>query len=222
MKPELRKKVEAFIISYVQKVDPSGLNAGMYRKLLKDMDDGALDKLCRSPIPIYAPNGSDVVLDHMKNLDIIRSLGHEPEQFCWLTDPKTGAISKTKYKHLVLPMVYRRQTQLITKKGSFAAHNRTIDTLTGQVAGPSRSSSFSFPQTYVTFTKGNDATIRELLHNRGGDVKAYKVVDRNIRQNGHSSQKFEGSDKTHVKSSVSGGIIFRACHIATNMGGVSQ
>lgn len=222
MKPQTRKNVEAFILKYVQRVDPSGLNAKMYKKLFTTMTDKALDTLCRSPIPFYVPNGSAVEIDHMVNIEIAKELGHDPEQFIWLTDPKTGASSKTKYRHLVLPMVYRRQTQMVIKKGSTAVHNRTIDALTGQASGASKSTAFSFPQTYVMFAKEYDATLREFLHTRGGDITAYKAIDRNIRQNGHSSQKFEGSDRTRVKSSVSAGLIFNACHISTNLGGAAQ
>lgn len=216
MKPEIRKKLEAYIIKMVLKVDPSGLNADMYKKVFKRMSDKDIEALTDKPIPIYAPNGSRVVIDHMKNIEILREMGFDPEQYCWLTDPKTGACSKTRYKHLVLRLPVRRQTQMIDKKISYAAHNRSIDKLTGQTVGSSKGSSFSFPQIYVMYSKGYDSTLRELVNIRGGNIKAGKAIDRAIRATGSSSQVFEGSHRTHVKSTITLGSVFTAMHIGNN------
>lgn len=218
MKPETRKKVEAFILKWVGKYDLSGENSKIYKKMFADMSDKQLEELVKKPIPIYAPNGGNTDIDHMRGIEICRELGTDPEQYCWLTDPKTGAVSRTTHKHLVLPVPVRRQTQLIQKKVSIAKHNRTIDKATGQVTGPSKGSRFSFPQVYTMFAKGYDSTIREFMQTRGGDIKAGKIIDRNIRQNGHSSQKFDGYDRTHVKSTKVLGILFKTCHIKTKLG----
>ena len=217
MKPQARKKIEAFILEYVQKVDPSGTNRDMYKVVFKKMSDRDLEHLISRPIPIYAPNGGKVVIDHMRNVEIMRELGYDPEQYCWLTDPKTGATSRTRYKHLVLRLPVRRQTQMIDKKISFAEHNRILDKSTGQTVGSSKGSSFSFPQIYVMYSKGYDKTIREFINIRGGNVKAGKAIDRAIRQTGSSGQSFEGLAGTRVKSTVTLGIIFRAMHLANNL-----
>jgi len=217
MKPALRKEIESFILKYVDKIDVSKTNGNMYRKVFKSMSDKDLEKLCSKPLPIYAPNGGPVKIDHYKNIEICKELGHDPEQYCWLTDPKTNVTSRTKFKHLVLPLPVRRQTQLVEKKISISEHNRTIDKTTGQATGASKSSSFSFPQVYVMYSKGYDSTIKELMQIRGGNIKAGKVIDRNLRQTGSSSQKFEGSEKTRVKSTVVLGIIFTCMHLGNNL-----
>ena len=217
MKPAARKKIEAFILEYVHKVDPSGTNRDMYKLIFKKMTDRDLEHLISRPIPIYAPNGSKVKIDHMRNIEILRELGYDPEQYCWLTDPKTGACSRTRYKHLVVKLPVRRQTQMIDKKISFAEHNRILDKATGQTVGSSKGSSFSFPQIYVMYSKGYDKTIREFINIRGGNVKAGKAIDRAIRQSGRSGQSFEGLANTRVKSTVTLGIIFRAMHLANNL-----
>jgi hypothetical protein len=219
MKPQTRKKIEAFILDYVHQVDPSGENKRLYQeKIFPRLDDKALEAFIARPIPIYAPNGGKVRIDHMRNVEIMRKLGYEPEQKCWLTDPRTGVTSLTRKKHIVLPLPVRRQTQMIDKKISIADHNRTIDKTTGQATGASKGSSFSFPQIYVMATKGYKETIRELIKIRGGDNKARQAVDRQLRQFGSASQSFEGADKTRTKSVVTTGIIFRCMHIGTNLG----
>ncbi len=217
MKPEVRKKIEAFILKYTLQVDLSGSNSDMYKSVFKKMSDRDLESLISKPIPIYAPNGGPVVIDHMRNIEVLRELGYEPEQYCWLTDPKTDACSRTAHKHLVLRLPVRRQTQMIDKKVSIASHNRTVDAVTGQTVGASKGSSFSFPQIYVMYSKGYDATVREFINTRGGNEKAFKVIDRNIRQTGESSQYFEGHQLTQVKSKVTLGRVFGAMHLGNNL-----
>lgn len=217
MKPETRKQIEAFIIKYVNKIDPTGENARFYTERFTAMADKDIEVLISKPLPIFMPNGWKVKIDHYKNIEIGRELGYEFRQHLFLTDPRTGVCAKTRYKHMVLELPVRRQSQMIDKKISIAEHSRTIDKSTGQVTGPSKGSSFSFPQTYVLYGKGYDATLREFLVARGGDIKAGQVIDRNIRTTGHSSQKFDGSERTRVKSTQTTGVIFQAMHLGSNL-----
>lgn len=218
MTPAKRKAILTYLIEIADKVDPSGANSDIYRKTIPNMSDENLIKLISNPVPIYAPNGSKVKIDHMRNLEIIREMGHEPFQRVWMTDPTTGACTLTKYKHMVLPCVVRRQTQSIDKKISIPPHNRSIDKITGQMSGKSKGSSFSFPQTYVMYAEGYNATIKELLNTRGGNLKAGQVVDRQLRQFGSSSQVFPGVERTHVKASKTLGAYYTAQHLGNNLG----
>lgn len=217
MKPETRKMIEAFIIKYVNKIDVSGENGRFYAERFKTMTDKDIEKLISDRLPIFMPNGWKVKIDHYKNVEIGRELGYEFRQQLWLTDPRTGVCGKTKFKHMILELPVRRQSQMIDKKISIPEHSRTIDKMTGQVVGPSKGSSFSFPQTYVLYGKGYDNTLREFLVARGGDIKAGQVIDRNIRATGRSSLKFEGSDRTRVKSTQSTGVIFQSMHLGSNL-----
>lgn len=218
MTPKARKKIEARIIEFAGLIDPSGENANMYREWFKHATDKQVESIIADRIPIFAPNGSKVNLDSSRNVEIARErYGYEMRQHCWLTDPKTGLIHLTTYKHTIIEVPSRRQSQLIEKKFKVAEHNRIIDKSTGQTTGKSKGSSFSFPQTFVMFAKGYDATIRELLQVRGGDMKAAQIIDRNIRQTGKSSQKFEGWERTRVKSSLTIGAALKAQHIGTTL-----
>lgn len=218
MTPKARKKIEARIIEFADLIDTSGQNGDMYRTWFKTATDKQVESIIADRVPIFAPNGSKVNLDASRNVEIARErYGYEMRQQCWLTDPKTGLIHLTEYKHIILEVPARRQSQLIEKKFKVAEHNRIIDKSTGQTTGKSKGSSFSFPQTFVMFAKGYDATIRELLQIRGGDMKAAQIVDRNIRQTGKSSQKFEGWQNTRVKSSQTLGAALTAQHIGTTL-----
>lgn len=217
MKPETRKAVETEILTWMSAIDASGINTKMYEELFKTMSDETLLKLIEQPVPVYAPPGSKVDINPARNVAFAKTIGHEFYQRIRLTDPRTMATSLTKYEHMVIELPVRRQTQMIDKKISIPEHNRTIDKMTGQPTGDSKGSSFSFPQTYVMFAKGYEATLKELVQIRGGDVKAGQVVDRQIRQSGSSRQEFEGSDRTHSQSSLTLGAIFKAMHLGNNL-----
>lgn len=213
-----RKKIEARIIEIADKFDPSGTNSKMYKTVFKDMSDARLIELIKKPIPLYAPNGGPVKVDHMRNIEILKSMGYDPEQRAWLTDPRTGITSLTTHKHLNLRLPVRRQVQMRDHKLSASEHNRTIDKITGQTVGKSKGSSFSFQQINALYTQGYSATLREVVIARGGNLKLGKAVDKEIRATGGASINQPGLGRTHVKSTVSVGIMFRAMHIGNNMG----
>lgn len=218
MKPETRKAVEASIHRHLKMIDPSGVNNQMYTEIFKTLDGKGLLKIIESRVPIFIPPNSPVYIDPYKVVDLAREeFGYEFRQHGWLTDPKTGIISKTKFKHLFIEVPIRRQTQMIEKKISIPKHNRTIDKLTHQPTGDSKSSGFSFPQSYIMFSQGYDQTLGEFLQDRGGNLKAMQVIDRNIRANGHSSRMFPGKAQTKTKSVTTGGIIYKCMHLGNNM-----
>lgn len=219
LKPGKRKLIEAKILEFCNEVDTSGLNAEIYTKLFETLDDDNLIKICKK-FKIYAPNGSKVKIDHMHNIQLLRKYGYEPFQHLWLTDPVTGAISRTKKKHLVLPGPAKRQIQAWEKKVSIPKHNRRLDKLTGAVTGSgvSKGSSFSSPQVLIADSQGYKMAIRELINPRGGNIKAGQVIDRQIRQFGSSSQYFEGMEQTNVKSTMTLKAFQKAKHIGSTLG----
>lgn len=218
MKPATRKKIEANTIKWLDKVDTSGANSRLYKTLFKTMTDKALVQLCNTAIPIYEPPGSDVKIDHVRNIEIARELGYEFRQRLWLTDEKTGQVQLTIYKHFVLDIPVRRQSQLINKKMSTAEHGRNIDHTTGQTVGKqSKSSGFSFPQTFVMYTKGYDETLKELIKTRGGDLEHWRNVERNLRETGSSTINTPGSQFSTTKSVQTLSALLKAMHVGNNI-----
>ena len=219
MKPETRKEIEAFILKHLDIIDPSKTNSELYKKIFQQISDATLLRLIEKRVPIYMPTNGPVVIDPPAVVAAAKKhFNYNFYQHAYLTDPKTGMVGKTVFKHMVMDVPVRRQTQMIEKKPSMPAHNRTIDKLTNQPTGASKSSSFSFPQSYVMFAKGYDQTLAEFLQDRGGNMKAYRVIDRQIRQTGSASRNFQGREKTRTKSVQTLGVIYKGMHLGNNLG----
>lgn len=217
--PAKRKKIESKILEFCNEVDPSGLNAEIYSESFKNMNDDDIAAICKD-FRIYAPSGSKVDIDHMRNIKLCRKYGYEPFQQAWLTDPTTGVTSLTKKKHMIFPGVIRRQTQAWEKKVAIPEHNRRLDKLTGAVTGSgvSKGSSFSGAQALVMNAQGYKFVNREFMNIRGGNVKAAQVIDRQIRQYGSSSQAYPGMQNHKVKSTKTLSAFYTAQHIGNTLG----
>lgn len=217
MKPEVRKAAEANLIKWMNRMDPSGINGKLYQKMLPRLSDNQLIELCENYPPLYCPPNGPVKLDLKNLLRIGEELGHVWRQRVWLYDATTGIRSLSKYKHFHADTVVRRQTQHIEDKQSMAVHTNSIDTLTGQVSGKSKTSSFSFPQAFEHFGKGEKYAMVELLVHRGGNLDAGRALDRQIRATGSGSLNFEGSQRTRTTSTVTLGSLLRGQHLGSSL-----
>ena len=217
MKPEVRKAAEANILKWMGELDPSGINAKIYAKKLPTLTDKQLTELCKGYLPFYAPPMGPVKVDMKRTLDIGTRLGHVWRQRVWLYDPKTGVSSLSNHKHFYMDTVVRRQTQHVEDKQGMAVHNNSIDSLTGQVSGDSKTSSFSFAQAYEHYARGEHFALIELLVHRGGNLDAGRALDRQIRATGVGSLNFEGMQNTRVQSTVSLGNWLRGQHLGNTL-----
>ncbi|MGL5378032.1 MAG: hypothetical protein ACRDAT_07065, partial [Cetobacterium sp.] len=138
-------------------------------------------------------------------------------QRIWLYDQDTGIYSLSRFKHLVTYTVIRRQTQHVEDKQSMAEHTNAIDTLTGQVSGKSKTSTFSFPQIFEHFGKGAHFSLVELLSHRGGNLEAGRALDRQIRASGSGSLNFEGASRTRTMSALTLGRMLTAMHLGNSL-----
>lgn len=219
IQPAVRKKVEADILAIVSDVDKSGKNTDILKGFFKRASDDELVKMLEGGVPIYAPVGGPTKIDYKRNVKIAGKLGLNLEQRLWITNPKTGLTQRTRYPHIILKLPYRRQTQMIDKKLSVAAHDKIRDKLTGQVTGPSKASGVSFPEAYVMFSSGYDISLEEFLHARGGNEKLYRAFYQALRETGTGRIKLPGVEKTAAKATRTQSAIFRAIHIGNNIGG---
>lgn len=217
MKPEVRKAAEANLIKWMNRMDPSGINGKLYQKMLPRLSDNQLIELCENYPPLYCPPNGPVKLDLKNLLKIGEELGHVWRQRVWLYDQTTGIRSLSKYKHFHADTVVRRQTQHIEDKQSMAVHTNSIDTLTGQVSGKSKTSSFSFPQAFEHFGKGEKYAMIEVLVHRGGNLDAGRALDRQIRATGSGSLNFEGSQNTRTTATVTLGGLLRGQHLGSTL-----
>ena len=217
MKPVVRKAAEANILKWMLRLDPTGINANIYTKKFPKLSDKQLTELCKGYLPFYVPPMGPVKINLKNVLEIGTELGHIWRQRIWMYDPKTKVQSLTNKKHFYMDTVVRRQTQHVEDKQGFAEHNNSFDSLTGQVSGNSKTSSFSFAQAYEHYARGEHYALVELLVHRGGNLEAGRALDRQIRATGTGSLNFEGMQKTRVQSSVTLGNWLRGMHLGNTL-----
>lgn len=135
----------------------------------------------------------------------------------WMTDRATGVryLSPHKYPILFLPL--RSQTQSLMSKISVAPHNNTIDNLTGQPTGESKTSTMSFVEQQVMMTHGCNRTIEEFIRPRGGNLKALAVLEQQFLEKGSASLDAPGMEKGRVKSLETASRYLFAMHIDNNL-----
>lgn len=190
-----RKAAQQFLIDMIDEIAPGGDNKKIYEQLLSEMSDAEFDKLMKSyadgssrPV-IYSPLGKST-LDVKRNLQIGRKLGHDFFQKLLIgsTDPNEGPYL-TPVKYMVMELSFRRQAQLLTKKISIQEHNNSMNQLTGQPTGASKSARMSYPETQVLRSMGLEDSLVELLKMRGGDIKGFDTMNRVVARDGTVSLK---------------------------------
>lgn len=190
-----RKAAQQFLIDMIDEIAPGGDNKKIYEQLLSEMSDAEFDKLMKSygdgssrPV-IYSPLGKSN-LDVKRNLQIGKKLGHDFFQKLLIgsTDPKEEPYL-TPVKYMVMEVTFRRQAQLLTKKISIPEHNNSMNQLTGQPTGASKSARMSYPETQVLRSMGLEDSLVELLKMRGGDIKGFDTMNRVVARDGTVSLK---------------------------------
>lgn len=217
LNPERRKAAEKYMLDLLSLIDTSGINTNAAKARISKMSDDDFNRL-REGIPVYNPAGSKVKIDHMRNIEIARSMGLEMCQRLWFTDTKTGVAHRTRWPHLVMPLPARRQTQMQEKKMAVAKNDKVRDKLSGQVVGPSKASGVSFPEAYVMFSDGLDESLQEFLHGRGGNDTLQRAFYQSIRETGKGRIHIPGAERTSSKATRTWSAFFKAQHIGNNIG----
>lgn len=190
-----RKQAEAFILEYINKIDPSGENGRVTSELMSSMDDEKFDEWMHKfskgkdrPI-IITPNFSETIkLDVKRNLAIGRELGHDFFKRIWInsSDPNMPSyLSSVKYMIMELP--FKRQAQVLKKGLAVAQDSKSIDQVSGQASGNSSVSRISYPELQVIAGMGLDYTAIELIKFRGGDIKGFNAMNTVINKDGKVS-----------------------------------
>lgn len=215
--PARKKKGIEYVLSVLQAVDPSGINAKIFQERSKTLTDEELIRICDG-IPIYQPVGGKTKVSYVNNIKVAEKMGIKIEQRVWLTEPKTGVQHLTRYPHLILMLPIRRQTQMQEAKMSLAKNDRVRDKLTGQVTGPSKASGISFPEAYNIYGDRLDNSLSEFLHARGGNEALQRAFYQSIRQTGRGRINIPGAERTSAKSTRTWASMWKAMHIGTNIG----
>lgn len=204
--PGNRKAAEAFILEYIEKLLPGGVNAELYKKKFKGLSDEEFERFIEdlennvSRLKVVVPNFSDVKIDVERNLAVGEELGHNFFKRINIPprDGMPGYLTPVPYLVGVLPL--RRQAQVLEKKISIPEDNNCVDDLTGQPTGKSKGSKISYPEVQVLAALGLDQSLHELMKFRGGDEKGFAAMNAFIMRNGAVSLKAIAPFASGVKS----------------------
>lgn len=218
-----RKKAEAFIFEYINKLDKTGTNLKIYQDRFKEMSNKDFDEMMSNikegsyTLPLYAPNQGRVKLSSKLAIKVARELGHEFFERLWLTDNVTGETYLTPIKYMVLDLPLRRQQQLLIKKMSIPSVDMTMDALTNQVTGDSKGASLSFPELQVLAANEMNKSIEEMIKVRGGDIKAYNQFRHSVMNTGSGSLESAGRTEGKVKSTETLSSLLKGMHLDNNL-----
>lgn len=218
-----RKAAEAIILTYIDKILPGSENVRIYKDLFASMDDKAFDEFIigikekRIRLAIIAPNLAPQKLDHQRNLQIAKELGHNFFERIWMYPKDGSAPYLTPIPYLVVQLPLRRQAQLLVKKISIPQDNRSVDNLSGQPTGASKGSKISYPELQILASQGLDHSIIEMIKFRGGDLQGFNAMNNVISKTGGVSLKAIEALGTRVKSTQTLSTILTAMHYSNTL-----
>lgn len=218
-----RKKAEAFILEYIEKLLPGSPNQQMYREFFDKMSDAQFDAWISKVgsgeeiMALIAPNMSDQRLDVGRNLRIAKELGHEFFKRVWRTPENGGPAYLSRHKHLVYKVPIRRQAQLLVKKISIPSDNNVIDTMTGQPTGRSKGGKVSYMELQVLSAHGLDKAVTELIKYRGGDEKGFQAMNTLIARQGEVSSEQVAPYAGGVKSNRTFRNLLLCAHLESDL-----
>ncbi len=219
-----RKAAEQIIIDMVEAILPGGGNRQVYETFFSKMNDKTFDQWMEDintgkerPF-IYVPNGSKHKLSTERNFAIAKKVGHSFFEKIWVDhdDPERPKYL-TNVPYIILELPVRRQSQLLVKKISVPDNNRSIDQLTGQPAGGSRSARISYPELQFLMGMNLPNSLIELMKYRGGDQGGFNAMNRTISTDGTVSLKGISHLATGVESTKTLSAYLTAMHLRNTL-----
>lgn len=155
-------------------------NIGLISNLIDGLSDKELDALVddiassKSIIPLIVPNGSTIDYEDLLNTTKKRKV--QLHKKIIITDGTKR--TKGRIPRLVMEVPVKKLAQLVDKKRSIADDQHSVNHLTGQVTGASKSMSITNPELSLWRGNGMSDAIRECTKYRGGDVNAKLVIEK--------------------------------------------
>ena len=221
--PGFRKKTEAYILDYIQKIDPSGENAKIYIEKFKAQSDDDFEAMIVGlengtvNLAIISPNFSHVRLDVQRNLMLAKELGHHFFQRVNIPAKNGLPAYLTPIPYLIIDLPMRRQAQLLDKKISIPEDNNSVDDFTGQPTGKSKGAKISYPEVQVMAALGLEQSLTEFLKYRGGDEKGFNAMNTMISRTGGVSMKAIEPFAGEVKATSALRAVLTAMHLKTTL-----
>ncbi len=214
-----RKAATEEIVRCLELLLPGSESIKITRQRLEALSDKAFAEYMRQLrdgeqcLSLQVPNLTNPKLEIETLLRAAEKLKVPVFERIWVTDQITGETYQTPKAYPVVDLPVRRQQQMLIKKISIPEDNRHVDDLTGQPSGPSASSSISFPELQVLSSQGLDRSIEEMIKFRGGDTKAFEMMNRQAIQNGTVSQDAIKQTPTKVRSTETLNALLKSMHL---------
>lgn len=217
-----RKKIQDYILNAMKLLDPhTDTNYKYWKNRFDSMTDKDFDDFMhylregKTNIHMFVPPFK-VTLQTKEMLEAAHKLGVKIMHRIWMTDPHTGIKYLTPEEYMVLQLPVRRQQQFLDEKLSVPDNDKTIDGLTGQVTGDSKSCSITNPEIQILHARNLDATLYEFSNVRGGNIRNYAEFKRSLEETG--SVKLEQLDPTNrTRVAVMGQVLLTAMHLDVNL-----
>lgn len=217
------KKVQDFIVTFVESILPGGGNKEMYTELFARMSDKDFIEYMkkveeRGYLDIIVPNLAKQKLSTERNIAIAKKLGHDFFERIWIKerDPnKPSYLSDVRYMVIKLPV--RRQAQHSIKGISTADDNRRLDQISGQATGDSKAAKISYPEAQLLNGMNLPIALVELLKARGGDIGMFNAMKSMASKTGSISMASVADRATGVESTKSLATFLTCAHLRNTL-----
>lgn len=223
-----RKEAEDRIVKLVGDIAPGTINVQLYKNLFTTMNDKEFKKFMENilsekvKLQIVVEPSDTNALNTERNLKLAEKYGIT--MFQKLTYSEHGFKGDGTYvpehtpviPRLIIDVPMRRPSQLLTKGISVPKDNNSIDQLSGQVTGSSKSAKLTQPEIELLASMGLQKSVIEAIKARGGDAGMAAAFDMAIDRNGFVTLDQIEPYATGVVSSETLDIMFRSAMIDSN------
>jgi hypothetical protein len=218
-----RKQTQDFILSAIKAVTQSAFNVQRYQTFFDKLSDKEFDAWMKDLkseekfLTIMAANFSDTKLSVENNLNVAKKLNVKFFQQLYIGAQGDVPGYLTPVEYLVVDLPLRRASQMLIKKISVADHSRSVDILTGQVAGDSKTSKISYPELQIAAAMDLEDSLIELIKYRGGDRRGGAAMDAMIKKYGRASLKTLEPYASGVESTKSLKTFLTSAHLRSTL-----
>jgi hypothetical protein len=188
-----KEEVIKWFLGVLHDLQKDNKNIQMYETYFKSLSNDDLiilaNKLVNGEmvLPYYCPNlvEPDITMGNL--FAVAKRLNVKFFQRVWMIDQETKMKYLTPDKYPVLDLFVRRQAQHVESGKAAAPHSNTVDMLTGQASGPSRTVRITLPEAHNLGALNLQHVMTELMNVRGGNEMAFKEARRAMKQTGSFS-----------------------------------
>lgn len=214
---------KAFVTSFLADLEaivPNNKNDVFYVPYFESLNDKQFEQMVESIeageliLPLVVPNLSEARISVKNNLAVGKKWGHEFFQHLFLTDATDpSVVVKTPERYLMIKLPVRRPAQTLEAKMAVPENANQIDDLSGQNVGASKGAGVSSPEVQILYQHGCKNMLVEFLKVRGGDAKAYRILENELLRTGQGDLLNAIGEDTSVKSKETLSALLKASHL---------